>query len=319
MQKKNVLLNYIFFILIFFYFSLKLLLSFEIQSDSKIHLKEGLVSKYLIENKIYKELYPEFLEREHIPQRLFQSLSQEIKKNLFSIFIIIFVDILIILFLISLYYQLTYSLPFRKILLSLILLILFINLYFIERNLVARNFEIYQNYLYFLPIIIDSILIFLSTWLLMDNFYLSQKTSFLDFYFSHSFPFLEKIKQILKISGDLFFISLIGIIIVNLFLLPIYYAQIIFHFPFQYIFLFFIIFLTLFYIYSYYYVSKNREENPKILYSISFLGFKILQNTFQIFITFLFFILIGIGVALLIVWNLNLLENIHILPKNQGL
>ncbi|GIX40885.1 MAG: hypothetical protein KatS3mg129_0618 [Leptospiraceae bacterium] len=77
--------------------------------------------------------------------------------------------------------------------------------------------------------------------------------------------------------------------------------------------------MIFFYIHAYYQVSKNREENPRISYAISFLGFKILQNTFQIIILLIFFISIGIIVSLFILSNLNLLESIHLLPKNPGL
>ncbi|GIX40886.1 MAG: hypothetical protein KatS3mg129_0619 [Leptospiraceae bacterium] len=239
MKNKKILLNYIYFIFIFLYLSSKLFFSFSweikanqenqiLESSDQLSLsftiEKGLIQKYQYENKIYKELYPEYLEKEHIPQRLFQNLSQDIKKNLLSIFIILFVDFMILLYLKSFYFKLTFSIPFRKILLIFILILFFINLYFVERTIVSEKFQFYQNYLFFLPVFIDSLIIFITTWYLFEPFNLPQKTSFLDFYFSSSFDFQNKIKQIFKSFKDLVIISFIAIFIVNLFLFPVYYT-----------------------------------------------------------------------------------------------
>jgi len=326
MNHSQKALNIIFLVLIFFYFSLKLFITFDFEINFNaeepslsIELKHGLIQKYIIEKRIYTELDSEFLEREHIPQRLFLNLSQDIKKNLISIFIIFFLDILIILFLYALYHNLTFTIPFQKLLLILILLILFINLYFVERYNISEKFQFYQNYFLFLPLIWDSILIFISTWLLFDHFDLSIKKPFIDFYYSKNFVFKTKLIQLILILRDLTFLSLISVFVVNLFLLPIYYAQISYKIPFEGIFIAFLVTLIVFYVYAYYYVSKNREENPKISYAISFLGFKILKNLFQ-FIVFLAFLLsIGMIASLFIIANLNILESLKIIQESKGL
>jgi hypothetical protein len=320
------ILNIIFFVLIFFYFSLKLFITFDFEINFKeekhslsMELKNGLIQKYNIEKKIYAELDSDFLEREHIPQRLFLLLSQDIKKNLFSIFIILFLDILILLFLYALYHNLTFTIPFQKLLLILILMILFINLYFVERYNISEKFQIYQNYFLFFPLIWDSILIFICTWLLFEHFDLNIKKPFLDFYYSKTFVFKTKLIQLTLIFRDLTFLSLISVFVVNLFLLPIYYAQISYKIPFEGIFIAFLVFLIVFYVYAYYYVSKNREENPKMPFAISFLGFKILKNLFQFIVFLIFIISIGMIATLFIIANLNVLETLKILQESKGL
>ncbi len=318
-------LNIIFFVLIFFYFSLKLFITFdfEINLEEKpslsIELKHGLIQKYIIEKRIYSELDSDFLEREHIPQRLFLNLSQDIKKNLISIFIIFFLDILILLFLFAFYYNLTFTIPFQKLLLTLILMILFLNLYFVDRYNVSEKFQFYQNYLLFLPLIWDSLLIFISTWLLFDRFHLRIKKPFLDFYYSKTFVFKNKFLQLILILRDLTFLSLISVFVVNLFLFPIYYAQISYKIPFEGIFIAFLFFLIVFYVHAYYYVSKNREENPKMIFAISFLGFKILKNLFQFIVFLAFIISLGMIASLFIIANLNILESLKILQESKGL
>jgi hypothetical protein len=326
MNHNQRILNIIFFVLIFFYFSLKLFITFDFEINFKeekhslsIELKNGLIQKYDIEKKIYAELDSDFLEREHIPQRLFLLLSQDIKKNLFSIFIILFLDILILLFLYALYHNLTFTIPFQKLLLILILMILFINLYFVERYNISEKFQIYQNYFLFLPLIWDSILIFICTWLLFEHFDLNIKKPFLDFYYSKTFVFKTKLIQLTLIFRDLTFLSLISVFVVNLFLLPIYYAQISYKIPFEGIFIAFLVFLIVFYVYAYYYVSKNREENPKMPFAISFLGFKILKNLFQFIVFLIFIISIGMIASLFIIANLNVLESLKILQESKGL
>jgi len=326
MNHNQRILNIIFFVLIFFYFSLKLFITFDFGINFKeekhslsIELKNGLIQKYDIEKKIYAELDSDFLEREHIPQRLFLLLSQDIKKNLFSIFIIFFLDILILLFLYALYHNLTFTIPFQKLLLILILMILFINLYFVERYNISEKFQFYQNYFLFLPSIWDSILIFICTWLLFEHFDLNIKKPFLDFYYSKTFVFKTKLIQLTLIFRDLTFLSLISVFVVNLFLLPIYYAQISYKIPFEGIFIAFLVFLIVFYVYAYYYVSKNREENPKMPFAISFLGFKILKNLFQFIVFLIFIISIGMIASLFIIANLNVLESLKILQESKGL
>jgi hypothetical protein len=326
MNHNQRILNIIFFVLIFFYFSLKLFITFDFEINFKeekhslsIELKNGLIQKYNIEKKIYAELDSDFLEREHIPQRLFLLLSQDIKKNLLSIFIILFLDILILLFLYALYHNLTFTIPFQKLLLILILMILFINLYFVERYNISEKFQFYQNYFLFLPLIWDSILIFICTWLLFEHFDLNIKKPFLDFYYSKTFVFKTKLIQLTLIFRDLTFLSLISVFVVNLFLLPIYYAQISYKIPFEGIFIAFLFFLIVFYVYAYYYVSKNREENPKMPFAISFLGFKILKNLFQFIVFLIFIISIGMIASLFIIANLNVLESLKILQESKGL
>jgi hypothetical protein len=77
--------------------------------------------------------------------------------------------------------------------------------------------------------------------------------------------------------------------------------------------------LIVFYVYAYYYVSKNREENPKMPFAISFLGFKILKNLFQFIVFLIFIISIGMIASLFIIANLNVLESLKILQESKGL
>ncbi len=181
------------------------------------------------------------------------------------------------------------------------------NLIFIERPIVLKNFNLSQNYF------------LLTTWFLFYNYKWIHLKSFLDFYFVKKFDFTKRLYQLIIILRDLFIISLIGILIVNIFLLPIFYAQIILKLAFHFLVLFFIFLMIIFYIVSYYKVSKIREENPEISYSISFLGFRILMNLSQSILLIIFILIIGLIISFLIFYNLNLLENVNIIPKNTTL
>jgi hypothetical protein len=90
-------------------------------------------------------------------------------------------------------------------------------------------------------------------------------------------------------------------------------------FPLKESLLLFCFFWIVFYVYAYYYVSKNREENPKVPFAISFLGFKILKNLFQFIVFLIFIISIGMIASLFIIANLNVLESLKILQESKGL
>ncbi len=327
MDKKYIYFNLLYFFIILFYFNFKLFYTYEIQvieninNDNTIQLKlyDGLIKKYFFEKDIFHSLYPYMLENEHIPQRLFENFSQEIRKNFISISLIISLDLFIILYSLSIINKLSFLIPFRKLIVFIIITLLFMNLIFIERPMVLKNFNLYQNYILLIPIFIDSILIFLSTLFFFYNYKWSHLKSFLDFYFVKKFDFTKRLYQLITILRDLFIISLIGILIVNIFLLPIFYAQIILKLAFHFLVLFFIFLMIIFYIVSYYKVSKIREENPEISYSISFLGFRILMNLYQSILLIIFILIVGLIISFLIFYNLNLLENLNIIPKNTTL
>lgn len=330
------IIQIIFLSVILLYFNFKLFFSMEfttpynqIQNESNTNISEekkiiilfdkGLIHKFSLEQELFKNLYPENLDNEHIPQRIFQHLSQDMKKNLISIIVIFVLNLLIILLIISMIYELSFYYQFRTLILLFILVSLFINLILIERPKLIRIMTIENNIIFFVPVIFDSLLIFFTTWFLMESSSKQKLKSFLDFYFHDKIELGRKIPQFLRTTKEMLFISIISVLITNIFLFPVFYIQIIYNVPFHILIILLLIMLAVYYIYAYYNVSKNREENPKIYYAISFLGFRIINNFMQILFFLIFFISLGIIISLIIIANNNLLENLNLIPRNLSL
>ncbi len=337
MNKSWKIQQVIFFGIILLYFNLKLFFSIEFytpyynfnqefadivnleEKNIGLYLDKGLIYRYYLEKEFYKNLYPNHLENEHIPQRIFQYLSQDIKKNLISIIIIIILDILILLLLVSMIYELSFHFQFRKLLLLFILFTLFINLLLIERPKLLKFINFDNNVIFYIPVVFDSILIFFTTWFLFEPSKKQQLKPFLDFYFHDKIILSKKIPQFIQTLKEMFIISIISLIITNLFLFPIFYMQIMYNLPFHSLIILLLLFLIIYYIFAYYNVSKNKEENPKISYAISFLGFRIMNNFIQILFFLFFVISLGIIISILIIANNNILQNLNLIPQNIAL
>ncbi len=129
----------------------------------------------------------------------------------------------------------------------------------------------------------------------------------------------SRLKQFYTYSRDLVIIALIGTLAANLLLLPIYLLQSRYPFLFALLLVLSLLLLCLFYARSYMKTARlyNREASP--LVSLSFLGFRMLQNT-------LFILLLCAGIASvlgaifsLMLNNIHLLESVKIFVRLQSL
>lgn len=339
MNIKSKTIEIIFFVVILLYFNFKLFFSIEFitpnyqtieqvnlnsledkeKNQLSFFLDKGLIYKYYFQREFFNNLYPSYLDNEHIPNRIFQYLSQDMKKNLISIFIIIALDILIILLLITILHQLSFYFQFKKLLLIFILISLFINLLLIERPKLIKLLNLENQFQFFIPLIFNSLLIFFSTWFLLDKPSEEKLKPFLNFYFKNQFELTQKIPSLFLTIKEMFIISIISVFITNAFLFPVFYIQILYNIPFHILIVILLLFLVIYYIYAYYNVSKNKDENPKVSYAISFLGFRIISNFIQILFLILFLISLGIIISIIIIANNQVLQNLNLIPRNFSL
>lgn len=321
MPLKEKLSTYIFFTFVIFYFIFQLFFSIEFATGNSktptILIEKGILQKYFVEKEIYQSLYPNLLENEHKPQRLFQTLSQEIQKNLLITIVLFVLFVLIVFLFFTMHYNISFYTIFKKQILFILLIIFLSDIFFLRRVEAYQLFRQNQNYIYFLTIFLDSIFVFFSTFFLIQKVEQVDSKSFLDLYYSKKIQFKTIFKNFINLFKDLFLISIISLLLVNLFLFPIFYLQIDLKFPFEYLFLLFLVILFFYYIYSYYKISKVKEENPKLIISFSFLSYRILTNIFYFLIILLFFLILISIIFIFIFGNLNLLEKYNLLtPKN---
>ncbi|MFN3603630.1 MAG: hypothetical protein ACK4UJ_02835 [Leptonema sp. (in: bacteria)] len=325
MSKQEKRIGFIYFLFVGCYLLFQLFFSLEIRVNSKgienqpliITLEKGILQKYFLEKEIYEEMYPSYLDNEHKPQRLFQSLSQEIKKNLISIFVILFLVVLIVFLLYAMNYNVSFYPAFKKQILFVFLIVLLFIIFFIRKGEIYQVFLQTQSYLSFLPIFIESILLFLTTFLLVSKVPFYEKKPFLDLYYKQQFELKKKLINFIKFIRDLIFISLVSLILVNFLLFPIFYLQIERKVPFEYLFLGFLLFLFFYYVYNYYTISKAKEEKPKLFVAISFLGYRILTNFFYFFLVFLVFLFVVSLIFSFIFSNLSILEKYNLLHSKK--
>lgn len=324
MPLKEKLSTYIFFIFVIFYLIFQLFFSIEFKFNSSeglknptILIREGILQKYFLEKEIYQALYPNLLENEHKPQRLFQNLSQEIQKNLLTSIVISILFVLIIFLFFTMHYNISFYPIFKKQILFILLIIFLSDIFFLRRVEAYQLFNQTRNYIVFITIFLESIFVFFSTFFLIQKVNQENPKPFLDLYYLKKIQFRKTLENFIKLFKDLFIISIVSFLLVNLFLFPIFYLQIELKFPFEYLFLLFIVILFFYYIFSYNRISKVKEENPKLIIAFSFLSYRILTNIFYFLLILLFFFILISIVFIFIFGNLNLLEKYNLLtPKN---
>lgn len=157
MNVKEKRISYVYFVLIQLYLIFQLFFSLEISEKTNIHefqkfnitFGNGILHKYFLELEMYRNTYSDFIDNEHKPQRLFQSLNMDMKKNLIVIFLYSSLFFLIILVIFAMHYNVSFYSALKKQIYFIFLIILLFDVFFIKRNelieiyLKTKSYEIF--------------------------------------------------------------------------------------------------------------------------------------------------------------------------------
>ncbi len=126
-------------------------------------------------------------------------------------------------------------------------------------------------------------------------------------------------RTVLDATIEVVVIMGVGLLVANLFLLPVYKLQLSFPGFFALLLLFGVGALTVFYLRAYLRVGRSQAPEADMTSAFAFLGFRMLANT--VFLTIMFSlitIILGI-VVMLAVYNVLLLQDFSLLPKADSL